>query len=179
VTRRAAPASTWRPPLRSLPALIQEEVIRIRPVLTGQQVAQVSNPDPFAPPVWRAPVYHTPGWLIAAVQVARTLWAIARFITRHPLGDLAALALLGAWRLLGWPGPLTLAVLALAVLTVWRLRWPASFTRWVRLPALSKWRRWHYYRLWPGVMTIGRLAPQHRGRNPAARAGQGDLDRLH
>jgi DNA segregation ATPase FtsK/SpoIIIE, S-DNA-T family len=136
----------------------------MRPVLTGQQVAQVSNPDPFAPPVWRAPVYHTPGWLIAAVQVARTLWAIARFITRHPLGDLAALALLGAWRLLGWPAPLTLAVLALAVLTVWRLRWPASFTRWVRLPALSKWRRWHYYRLWPGVMTIGRLAPQHRGR---------------
>lgn len=27
----------------------------------GQQLAQVNNPDPFAPPIWRSPVYHTPG----------------------------------------------------------------------------------------------------------------------
>jgi hypothetical protein len=82
------------------PALIQEEVIRMRPVLTREQLAQVGNGDPFAPPVWRAPVYHTPGWMIAAVQIARTLSAVARFVACHPLADLAALALIGAWRLL-------------------------------------------------------------------------------
>jgi hypothetical protein len=31
---------------------------------SGQQLAQVDNPDPFAPPVWRSPIYHTPGWVI-------------------------------------------------------------------------------------------------------------------
>lgn len=40
---------------------------------SGDQVAQVSNPDPFAVPVWRSPVLHTPGWIIAVVQIARTL----------------------------------------------------------------------------------------------------------
>src|SRR6266700_351003 len=124
----------------------------MRPVLTREQLAQVRNGDPFAPPVWRAPVYHTPGWMIAAVQIGRTLWAITRFLARHPLGDLAALALCGAWRLLGWPGPVSLTVLAMAVLVTWRLRWPGSFTRWVKFPALSKWRRWHYHRHWPAVM---------------------------
>jgi DNA segregation ATPase FtsK/SpoIIIE, S-DNA-T family len=136
----------------------------MRPVLTSQQLAQVSNADPFAPPVWRAPVYHTPGWIIAAVQIARTLWAITRFLARHPVADLAVLLLVMAGRLTGWPGPAGLSVMVLAVLVTWRLRWPASFTRCVKFPALSKWRRWHYHRHWAAVMTIGRLAPQHRGR---------------
>jgi S-DNA-T family DNA segregation ATPase FtsK/SpoIIIE len=56
------------------------------------------------------------------------------------------------------------ATVAAAVLVTWRMRWPASFTRWVWRPAVSKWRRWHYHRHWPAVMTIARLAPQHRGR---------------
>jgi S-DNA-T family DNA segregation ATPase FtsK/SpoIIIE len=136
----------------------------MRRVLTGQQLAEASNADPFALPIWRAPVYHTPGWITAAVQITRTLWAITRFLARHPLGDLAALALLGAWRLTGWPGPVTLTFAVTAVLALWRLRWPASFTRWAWRPAVSKWRRWHYHRHWPAVMTVARLAPQHRGR---------------
>ena len=38
---------------------------------SGQQLAQVDNPDPFAPPVWRSPIYHTPGWIITIVQLSR------------------------------------------------------------------------------------------------------------
>ncbi len=33
----------------------------MRRVVTGEQVAQIYNPDPFARPVFRAPVYQTPG----------------------------------------------------------------------------------------------------------------------
>ena len=47
----------------------------MRKVITGDQVAQIRNPDPLAFPVWRAPVYRTPGWIIAtraAVPVRRT-----------------------------------------------------------------------------------------------------------
>jgi len=32
----------------------------MRRVVTGEQVAQIYNPDPFARPVFRAPVYQTP-----------------------------------------------------------------------------------------------------------------------
>ena len=32
----------------------------MRRVITGEQVAQIYNPDPFARPVFRAPVYQTP-----------------------------------------------------------------------------------------------------------------------
>jgi hypothetical protein len=28
--------------------------------VAGQPLAQVDNPDPFAVPVWRSPVYQTP-----------------------------------------------------------------------------------------------------------------------
>ncbi len=37
-----------------------------RPV-AGEQLAQVDNPDPFAIPVWRSPVYQTPHVVIWAV----------------------------------------------------------------------------------------------------------------
>ena len=40
---------------------------------SGDQVVQVSNPDPFATPVWRSPVFHTPGWVITIVQLYRLL----------------------------------------------------------------------------------------------------------
>ena len=52
---------------------------------SGDQIAQVNNPDPFAVPVWRSPVYHTPGWIITIVQAARALNAVGAFIGRHPL----------------------------------------------------------------------------------------------
>jgi S-DNA-T family DNA segregation ATPase FtsK/SpoIIIE len=130
----------------------------------GEQLAQVNNPDPFAPPVWRSPVYHTPGWIIAAVQIARSLWAIARFLARHPIADLIVLVLVAGWRLTGWPGPVALMLAASVALVVWRIKRPVSFDRWVYFPALSKWRRWRYHRHWAAVMTIGRLAAVHRGR---------------
>jgi S-DNA-T family DNA segregation ATPase FtsK/SpoIIIE len=136
----------------------------MRPVVSGQQLAQVKNGDPFAPPIWRAPIYHTPGWLVAAAQITRTVWAILRFLARHPVADLAALTLFEAWRLTRWPGPAALILITAAVLVTWRLRWPASFTRWVHRPALSKWRHWHYARHWNAVMSIARLAAVHHGR---------------
>ena len=58
----------------------------MRKVVTGEQVAQLTNPDPFAVPVLRAPVYRTPGWIIAVVQLGRLLWWLARLTpgTRSP-----------------------------------------------------------------------------------------------
>lgn len=83
----------------------------MRPVVSGRQLAQISNGDPFAPPVWRSPVYHTPGWLIALAQISRGLWHIVRLLARHPVADLAALVLYEAWKLLGWPGALALVLI--------------------------------------------------------------------
>ncbi|MGO9079856.1 MAG: FtsK/SpoIIIE domain-containing protein [Streptosporangiaceae bacterium] len=131
---------------------------------SGDQVAQVDNPDPFAVPVWRSPVMHTPGWIIAAAQLVRLIWRLARFLARHPLLDLAAVTSWLAWRLLGWPGPVVLVLVLAAVLAVSRWRWPGPFSRLVARPALGKWRRWHYARHWAAVMTIARLAPLYRGR---------------
>ena len=131
---------------------------------SGDQVAQVNNPDPFAPPVWRSPVFHTPGWVITIVQAWRLLVALVAFIIRHPLLDLAAAVSYFAWRFLGWPGPAGLALAVLGVLVVWRWRWRVSFSRFIARPALGKWRRWHYQRHWAAVMTIGRLAPVYQGR---------------
>ena len=36
----------------------------MRKVMTGEQVAQLSNRDPFALPIWRAPVYRTPAGIM-------------------------------------------------------------------------------------------------------------------
>jgi DNA segregation ATPase FtsK/SpoIIIE, S-DNA-T family len=131
---------------------------------SGEQLAQVNNPDPFAAPVWRSPVLHTPGWIIAVVQIWRTLAALVRFLVRHPLADLAALVLSGAWYLVGWPGPVILTATIAAALFAWR-RWrPLSFSRFISRPAAGKWRRWHYQRHWAAVMSIGRLAPMYQGR---------------
>ena len=77
---------------------------------SGEQLAQVDNPDPFAPPVWRSPVYHTPGWVITVVQLVRLIVAVVRFLARHPLLDLAAAVLGLSWSLAGWPGPVILTV---------------------------------------------------------------------
>jgi DNA segregation ATPase FtsK/SpoIIIE, S-DNA-T family len=131
---------------------------------SGDQIAQVSNPDPFAPPVWRSPVFHTPGWIITIVQAFRLLEALVGLILRHPLVDLAIGVVVMTWLDLGWPGPILLAAVVLAILAVWRWRWPGSFSRFIARPALGKWRRWHYQRRWAAVLTIGRLAPVYQGR---------------
>ena len=41
----------------------------MRRVVTGEELAQLYNPDPFAMPRWRAPVYRTPFGIILAGQV--------------------------------------------------------------------------------------------------------------
>ena len=131
---------------------------------SGEQIAQVNNPDPFAVPVWRSPVFHTPRWIIALVQLFRLLRALVMFVIRHPLLDLTAADLAVTYAEWGWPGVAALVLALAAMLAVWRWRWPGSFSRFIGRPALSKWRRWHYRRHWAAVMTIGRLAPMYRGR---------------
>ena len=131
---------------------------------SGDQIAQVNNPDPFAVPVWRSPVYHTPGWVITIVQLARAIRALVAFLARHPLATLTAAMLVLTWREFGWPGPVILTASIAAVLAVWWWRWRASFRRHVLGRVRGKWRRWHYRRHWAAVMTIGRLAPVYQGR---------------
>jgi DNA segregation ATPase FtsK/SpoIIIE, S-DNA-T family len=136
----------------------------MRKVVTGDRIAQLRNPDPFAPPTWRAPIYETPGGIIVAVQFIRLIGRLIRFITRHPLLDLAAAAVVLLWLVIGWVGLVLLTAGIAVVLVVWWRRFPASFTRFVGGPARARWRAWHYRRRWAGVMTIGRLAPFHQGR---------------
>ena len=130
---------------------------------SGQQLAQIDNPDPFAPPVWRSPVYHTPGWVITIVQLIRAIYAVLRFLARHPVLDLEAAVLVLAWRLAGWPGPVIVVASVTVLLACWRVSWPTSFARFVGSPARGKWRRWHYQRRWLAVLTIARLVPVFRG----------------
>ena len=154
------------PPPVSPPGLqTQGEVsIVMRRNVTGEQLAQVDNPDPFAKPVWRSPVYRTPEGLILAVQLVRTLARLIWFMLRHPLLDLAAGLLVVTWLEAGWPGLAVLAAVVLAGLTVLRLAWPHWFARLVASPARSRWRWWFYRRHWQAVMTITGLAPAYRGR---------------
>ncbi len=91
---------------------------------SGDQIAQVNNPDPFAVPVWRSPVFHTPGWIIAVAQLIRGLWALIRFAARHPIADTAVALGLLAWRVMGWPGPVVLVLILAAALLIWRWRLP-------------------------------------------------------
>jgi DNA segregation ATPase FtsK/SpoIIIE, S-DNA-T family len=136
----------------------------MRKVVTGSQVAQLRNPDPFAVPAWRSPVYRTPFLLVAGVQAARLAWRVLRFVIRHPAGAACALAAVLAWRLIGWPVLTALAVGTAGVLAVWRWRFPSSFSQHVVAPARGRWRAWQYRRRWGAVMTIGRLAPVYQGR---------------
>jgi S-DNA-T family DNA segregation ATPase FtsK/SpoIIIE len=136
----------------------------MRKVVTGDQVAQFYNRDPFAFPAWRAPVYRTPFAVFLIVQTARLLWRLARFVTRHTMAILAVLAGVLAWREVGTAGLIALVLTVAAVLVVWRWRYPDSFSRWVGTPARSRWRAVHYRRRWGAVMTIGRLAPTYQGR---------------
>ena len=78
----------------------------MRKVVTGEQVAQLYNPDPFALPGWRAPVYQTPAGFILLVQLVRLLAWLVRMIARHPLAAaiLALLAVTWVNARLGEPG---------------------------------------------------------------------------
>ena len=63
---------------------------RGRNVVTGEQLAQVDNRDPFAAPVWRSPVYRTPEPVIFVVQLLRPVWRVLWFALTHPLLDAVA-----------------------------------------------------------------------------------------
>ena len=96
----------------------------MRRVITGEQVAQIYNPDPFARPVFRAPVYQTPAGLILLAWLARFLIRLARLAFRHPAVT-AALALLAfLWLNLGWVGVAAITGWAVLVLVIWRHYWP-------------------------------------------------------
>ena len=77
--------------------------------VAGQPLAQVDNPDPFAVPVWRSPVYQTPHFIIWPVQLVRLVWRLLWFVVRHPLLGAVCTALAFTWLKLGWPGLVVLA----------------------------------------------------------------------
>jgi DNA segregation ATPase FtsK/SpoIIIE, S-DNA-T family len=132
--------------------------------VTGEQYAQIDNPDPFASPVWRSPVYRTPEFVIWIVQLLRLLWRVLWFVIRHPGLDMTAGAVLLLWANTGWQGLATCAGIVLTILITFRLASPRWFVRLVSAPARNKWRWWCYRRRWQAVMTIARLAPLYQGR---------------
>jgi len=132
--------------------------------VTGEQLAQVDNPDPFASPVWRSPVYRTPEFVIWLVQLVRLVWRVIWFALRHPLVDAVAGLVTLIWLKARWPGVVLLATVVLAGLVLLRAWRPDWFARLVSGPARRRWRWWFYRRHWHAVMTITRLAPSYRGR---------------
>jgi len=136
----------------------------MRDRVRGEQYAQVDNSDPFAPPVWRSPVYRTPEGVIYLVQALRGLWRLAWFLIRHPLLDTAAGLVFLLWHAGGLPGLAALAgglAVSLTGLRIWRPGW---FSRLVTVPARNRWRWWCYRRQWQPVLGIAGLAPLYQGR---------------
>ena len=87
----------------------------MRRVVTGEELAQLYNPDPFAMPRWRAPVYRTPFGIILVAKLVKLLAWIVRLVVRHPLAA-SVLALTAAiWVKLGW---VTLVALVLAAVVM-------------------------------------------------------------
>jgi S-DNA-T family DNA segregation ATPase FtsK/SpoIIIE len=130
----------------------------------GEHYAQVNNPDPFASPVWRSPVYRTPEGIIYLVQAARLVWRLIWFLVRHPLLDMAGGTLFLLWRAAGWPGLAWTAgglAACLAGLRIWRPGW---FARLVTGPLRDRWRWWYYRRRWQAVLGIAGLAPAWQDR---------------
>jgi S-DNA-T family DNA segregation ATPase FtsK/SpoIIIE len=136
----------------------------MRRVVTGEELAQLYNPDPFAMPRWRAPVYRTPLGIILAAKLVKLLAWIARMIARHPLAASVLAVAAVTWVQLGWVTLVALVLAAAAVLIAWRWFWPVSFSRWVGRPARGAWRAWCYRRRWAAVMTIAGVAPWYQGR---------------
>jgi DNA segregation ATPase FtsK/SpoIIIE, S-DNA-T family len=135
----------------------------MRKVITGEQVAQLYNRDPFALPTWRAPIYQTTAGIILLVHLARLMRWLVRLTARHPIAAAAAAVLALIWVNLSWPGLAALVACAVAFLVTWRYFWPGSFARWVASPARGRWRAGFYRRRWAGVMAISGAAPTHQG----------------
>src|ERR1022692_5330311 len=116
-------------PVSPRSANLREVLIVVRRNVTGEQLAQVDNQDPFASPVWRSPVYRTPEFVIWIVQLARLLWRVLWFVIRHPGLDVTAGILLLLWASTGWQGLVTSAGIVLTILIAFRLPNPRWFTR--------------------------------------------------
>jgi DNA segregation ATPase FtsK/SpoIIIE, S-DNA-T family len=136
----------------------------MRRVVTGEQVAQIYNPDPFARPIFRAPVYQTPAGLILLAWLVKLIVRLLRLVFRHPVAAVVLAVLVFMWVSVGWIGMAAIAGCAGLMLVIWRYYWPSGFTRWVATPARNTRRAWVYRRRWPAVMTIADLAPFYRGR---------------
>jgi S-DNA-T family DNA segregation ATPase FtsK/SpoIIIE len=132
--------------------------------VAGDQLAQIDNPDPFAPPVWRSPVHRTPEPVIWVVQLARLAGSLLWFLLTHPLLDAVAGLVAVTWLDLGWPGEATLAAVAAAALIAFRVAWPDGFARFVMVPWRDRCRWWFYRRRWRPAMTLAGLAPVYRAR---------------
>jgi S-DNA-T family DNA segregation ATPase FtsK/SpoIIIE len=131
----------------------------MRRIVTGEELPQLYNPDPFALPRWRAPVYRTPLGIILAVKLVKLLARIVRTVARHPLAASVLALTTVTWLDLGWVTLVALVLAVIAILAAWRWFWPDSFSRWVGRPARGKWRTWYYRRRWAAVMTIAGVAP--------------------
>ena len=90
----------------------------MRRVVTGEEIAQLRNPDPFAVPAWRSPVYRTPLWIVAIVHFAWMIARLVRFGFRHPVLVLAVVIGVLMWQVIGWLGLVVLAVTIAAALMV-------------------------------------------------------------
>jgi DNA segregation ATPase FtsK/SpoIIIE, S-DNA-T family len=136
----------------------------MRRVVTGEELAQIYNPDPFAMPRWRSPVYRTPFGIILVAKFFKLLGWIVRLAARHPLtASVLALAAV-TWVKLGWVTLVALVLAAIVMLAAWRWSWPVSFSRWAARPARGAWRAWCYRRRWAAVLVIAGLAPWYQGR---------------
>jgi DNA segregation ATPase FtsK/SpoIIIE, S-DNA-T family len=135
-----------------------------RGAVTGESFAQVNNPDPFAPPVWRSPVYRTPEFVIWLVQLVRLAGRAVWFVICHPLLDLVAALIILDYLNFGWLGLAATGGLIVLVLVAVRLAKPVLFGRFVNGPLRDGRRYWCYRRRWHAVMTITGLAPVYQGR---------------
>ena len=136
----------------------------MRRVVTGEELAQLYNPDPFAMPRWRAPVYRTPFGIILVAKFFKLLGWIVRLIAWHPLAASVLVLSVVTWIDLGWVTLVALVLAVVVMLTAWRWFWPVSFSRWAARPARGMWRAWCYRRRWAAVMTIAGVAPWYQGR---------------
>ena len=157
---------------------------RGRDWVAGEQLAQVDNRDPFAPPVWRSPVYRTPEPVIMVVQLIRLIWRLLWFALTHPGVDAVAALVVVTWLGLSWPGVVGLAVIAVVGLAGLRVLQPSWFARFVAVPVRDWLRWWFYRRRWKAAMTLAGLAPDYRGQpmlpvlGGVHRAGAVDLVRV-
>jgi len=131
---------------------------------SGEQIVQVTNPDPFAKPVLRSPVLHTPLWMISIAQLARLAYKLLRLMFRHPVITLMLGALCASWWRFGWPGPVALTMALCAGSVLWWQRWPDSWSARVAEPMRGRYRLWHYKRQWAALMTVSRLTIGYHGR---------------